>query len=232
VEEIRQQISEACSSISIKLIAKRMGYVKVKKCNDRIQYVLSSPDLGLLKTNYDGLYSSGVFLDKLLEELGLGQLISSKELQDLRVIVANERWGFRPWISVGTQFNYNDVRSFALAIRGGDRRLELPKKLKMMARDKQLAFIRSFIAGYIDILNQEKKIISSLDKSVLEYLNQTIFSYADTPKDKKGIIPLWGKPVGFCCHLSENHMLKFDLDGNLLEDVKKDVDHGKATLSI
>jgi len=209
-----------------------MGYANVKKCEKRIKSVLSSQDLGLGKANFDGLYSSEGFLNKLLKVLDLEYLNRSNEMVHLRIEVEDEKYGFRPWLFVDTNFKRKNEPIFVLASVERDRRLGLPKKLKMMARDEQLAFIRSFIAGYLDILNQDKKIISSLDKSVLDYLNQTICLYADTPKDKKGILPLWGKPVGFYCHLSENHVLKFDLDGKLLEDVKKEVNHGGATISL
>jgi len=120
----------------------------------------------------------------------------------------------------------------ALAWLESWRRLDLPKELKTMLPDEQLSYMRTFIAGYLDILSHEKKYISSLGKPMLEYLYPTIADHIDSVKGDEGNAAIWGKPVGFYCHLSENHVLKLDLDGNVIEDINKEVPHGGATLSI
>jgi len=204
MENIRKQINDACMLVDSSEVAKRMGYTNVKKCEARIQYVLNSPDFGLIESNFDGIYSSEDFFNNLLKVVGLGQLIYSKELQDLRTMVEDERWGFRPWIFVDTNFKRKNQPIFVLAFSEGVRRFALPKKLKSMRLDEQCEYLRAFISKYL----------------------------VDLTNEHQGELAIWGKPVSFHCHVTEDHVLKFDLDGNLIENIAKNVDHGMATISL
>jgi len=65
MNKVMEQISGTCLAHHMSLVSLRMGYISVKKCESRVHDVLSSQSLGHL--NFDGLYSSEGFLNKLLE---------------------------------------------------------------------------------------------------------------------------------------------------------------------
>ncbi len=201
--KIQQQIAGACTEYGFEAIAMDMGYANFKKGVARLDRVLKSPDLGMIKPEYDGLYSSEGFVRKLLNVLGLGQLMEIQDMRDLQALVADERYGYRPWLFVDTHFKRTGQPVFVLAILEGRRRLDLPKDLKSMSLQGQLDYLKSYIADYMDSLNA-----------------------AD------GNASIWGKPVEFYCHLSEEHGLKLDLNGELIEDIHELIRHSGAYLSL
>lgn len=124
-------------------------------------------------------------------------------LDDLRAHVDDDRYAYRPWLFVDTNFKRTSQPIFALAFLESQRRLSLPKELKMMPLQEQLDYLKSYIADYLDSLIAED-----------------------------GNASVWGKPVGFYCHLSDTHGLKLGLNGELIEDVHEPVHHGGARLSL
>jgi len=116
-------------------------------------------------------------------------------LDDLRVHVDDERYGYRPWLFVDTNFKRTSQPVFVWAFLESQRRLNLPKELKREPLQEQLDYLKSCIADYLDSLKAED------------------------------VNAVWGRPVGFYCHLSDTHGLKLDLYGELIEDI-----HGLFTM--
>jgi len=200
---IQQTIVDASAIRGLDAIAKEMGYANVKKGVARLERVLASPDLGMIKPEYDGRYSSEGFVRTLLDVLNLAHLLDVQEMSELHAHVEDERYGYRPWLFVDTNFKRTTQPIFALAFTEGLRRLSLPKALKHMTLQEQIDYLKPFITDFLDSL-----------------------------EERDGEVQMWGKPVCFYCHLGKDHVLKLDLDGALIEDIPAFVNHGGACISL
>jgi len=230
MEIIKRQVYEACKKNDISETAKSMGYARREKFERRLTYVLNSSHLGLAEPNFDGLYSSEGFLNKLLSVLDLEELISSQALQEFRMWLKDGNFGYRPWLFVETNFKRRHEAIFILAFGESLRRLNLSKSIKFMTQDEQCEYVRSFIVVFLAIIRGDHAQLQELDAEVLKYLQTSIENYRN--KDCDGTLVLWGKPVEFYCHLSDNNVLKFDLDGHLLKSTSVDGSHGGATVTL
>lgn len=81
------------------------------------------------------------------------------------------------------------------------------------------------------LMRGESVDIASLPDDVQKHLPWHAFTM-DKSSDKLGKLTIWGKPVGFYCHLSENHVLKLDLAGRVLDDTDQEVVHSEAILQL
>ena len=203
MSQLQQKISDACIGHALHDIAIAMGYANRDKGVRRLNSVLDDPELGLLKPCYDGLFSSEAFIRKLLDILNLKSLMSAHEMTTLLAYANDSRFGFRPWMFVDTNFKRSSQPVFALAFMEGRRRIALTKSLKSTDWVDQLVYLKHVITEYLNSL-----------------------------KEQDGNVQLWGKPVGFYCHLSETHVLKLDLNGNLIEEINQPVNHGGARLTL
>jgi len=232
MESIKREIDEACKKIDISETAKSMGYPRREKFERRLTYILNSSHLGLKEPNFDGLYSSEGFLNKLLSVLDLEKLISSQALQDFRKWIMDESFGYRPLLFVETDFERKNESIKTLAIAGRYCRLELSKSIKFMTLDEQCEYVRSFILGFLAVIRGDHAQLQGLDEDVLIYLRPSIENYTIPTEEYGCTVKFWGKPVSFDCYLSETHVLKFDLDGHLLETTSVDGSHGEAIVTI
>ena len=164
-----------CSKIGnspLDVIAKKMGYSNSKKGIARIEFTINDQYLGLLESNFDGLYSSALFLDKLLEVIELDDPKVNEYIKEINIERLDKDFGFRPWIFMQTHFKRSGQPIFYLACCEGRRRLYLTKKLKKLSREGKIKYVRQVIKkhqaetnGLLDLWGTVAEYVCHFEKS-------------------------------------------------------------------
>lgn len=87
------------------------------------------------------------------------------------------------------------------------------------------------IAAIVGV-DQLKRIDLDPDSSPLTFIDQTFAGLRQKLKRWHGSIPTFGKPIGIILNYSPDHAVRFDLDGQPVEEFDRAYRLGHATLSI
>ncbi len=202
---IHEKIKTAYGQWSAHDIAKEMGYgkKKISKGADRVEKIVNDPNLGLAGGDYDGLFSSTAFIQKLMQVMGIDDDECQRDIEDIQNATRDAQFGYQPWIFVETDFKYVSQPIFALAFLEGKRRIKIGKDIKRLPRDKQIT-----------------------------RLSGEIRSHQKSLKKTGGKIGMWGIPKKYICHIGENDVIEMTTDGEVISEIKHAVLHGGATLSL
>ena len=176
-KEIQFKIIKKTGKTPLEEIAKKMGYNNLKKGVERIKKVMEEPGLGLLSPNYDGIYSSGNFLNKLIEAIELKDETVTKSLKKINELTTDAMYGYSPHIFCDTNFVRKSSPIFVLAALQNRRYINLPKYIKRKSRNEQLNMVRQVIEwhqsekkGEIEFWGTVAKYVCHFDKEdVIEF---------------------------------------------------------------
>ena len=202
-KEIQFKIIKKTGKTPLVEIAQKMGYNNLKKGVNRIKKVMEEPGLGLFSPNYDGVYSSELFLNKLIETIELKDESVTKNLKEINELITDSLYGYSPHIFYDTNFvrgKTNSAPIFVMAAIQNWRYINLPKYIKRKSRNEQLNMVRQVIRWH--------------------------------QSEKKGEIDFWGTVAKYVCHFDKEDVVKFLPDGSIIEEIKKEVKHGGAKLMI
>ncbi len=202
-QNILQIIRETVGNNPLNEIAKKMGYIKIEKGVERIKFIIDDPYLGLLKSNYDGLYSSATFLTEFLEIIGLkNNETLSKYIEHISFLSLDASFGYSPCIFCDTNFNRRKCGSpiFVLAALNNRRFLPLSKTIKRKSKSEKIKIAK-----------------------------EVIFDHQQTTGGK---IDLWGTVVKYVCHFDKNEIIEFLPDGTIICEKNEPVFHPGAYLKI
>ena len=189
-QKICQIIHKKIGDVPLEIIAKTMGYAKPEKGVERIKKTINDPGLGLLESNYDGLYSSVTFIDKLLEVIGLNDERVNKHIEKINEEKFDKDFGFRPWIFIDTNFKRTWQGIFSLMGAQSLHHIYFPKNLKKLSREEKIKFVREFIKkhykknnGVIEVWGTVVKYVCHFEKDeAIEFLpDGTIISEKHEP---------------------------------------------------
>jgi len=202
---IHDKIRAAYCARSSHEIAKEMGYGKmnIAKGEKRIENIVKDPNLGFAGGDYDGVFSSTAFIQKLLDVMGIDDEECQRDIDDIQAAIHDEQFGFQPWIFVDTDFKYVSQPIHVLACLEGKRRLQIRKDIKRLPREKQLT-----------------------------HLSEKIRLHQKSLKKTGGKIDVWGTPKKYICHIGENDIVEMTTDGDVISEIEHEVFHDKAILSL
>jgi len=186
-------------------IAKKMGYGKmnIAKGEKRIEKIVKDPNLGLAGGDYDGVFSSIAFIQKLLDVMGIDDEECQKDIDDIQDAIHDEQFGYQPWMFVETDFKYVSQPIHVLACLEGKRRIRIGKDIKRLPRDKQIT-----------------------------RLSEKIRLHQKSLKKTGGKIEMWGTPKKYICHIGENDIVEMTTGGEVISEIEHEVFHDKVTLSL
>ena len=171
-------ICDKIADTPLKDIAKKMGYGKIEKGVERIKFVMNDPQFGLLKSNYDGLYSSITFLDKLLEIIGLPKKEIEEYIKHIHFLSNDVEFGYRPHIFCDTNFVRKNEPVFILAFLSNRRFLSLSKTIKRKSKSEKIKIVKEIIynhqiatGGKIEFWGSIARYVCHFDKNeIVEFL--------------------------------------------------------------
>jgi len=202
---IHERIRAEYATRSPREIAKAMSYRKpnMAKGEKRIKKIVNDPNLGLAGGDYDGLFSSTAFIQRLLECMGIDDEVSQKDIDEIRDAIHDDQYGYQPWMFVEAGFKRKSEPIHVLAFVEGRRRVPIRKDIKRLPRDRQLARLSEEIR---------------LHQKFLEETDGKIF--------------MWGEPKRYICHIEENDIVEMTTDGEVISEIDHNVFHGRAVIAL
>jgi len=173
------------------------------KAKKRIKKIVNDPNLGLDGGDYDGLFSSTGFIQRLLEVMEIDDEESRKDVDEIREIIYDDQYGYQPWMFVDTGFKRKSEPIFVLAFSEGGRRIPIRKDIKRLPRDEQI-----------------------------KRLSEEIRSHQKSLEETDGKLCIWGRPEKYICHIGENDIVEMTTDGELISEIDHNVSHGRAVISL
>jgi len=175
--EIRLHIIKKTGKTSLEKIAKKMGYNNLRKGVVRIKNIMEEPGLGLFSPNYDGVYSSEIFLNKLIETIELNDVTINKNLKKINELTTDALYGYSPHIFCDTNFVRKGTPIFVMASLENRRYIKLPKYIKRKNRSKQLDMVRQVIRWHQSEKNGEVEFWGTVAKYVCHFDKEDVVKF-------------------------------------------------------
>jgi len=141
-------IHQKLLTVNLKELSHSLGYRGNDKFKKRLTAIFSNEYLGLGNSYYDFQFSSEEFVRQLCIHLSIPSLLVDKVLNEIKAELHKQKYAFKQFIFIDTDFKRKSEPIFVLAGMQNKRYLTIDEVVAVKPLDKQLYDVQKIVTAH------------------------------------------------------------------------------------